>query len=119
MTPYRPSLVRFVGGIVLGLIASFSISVGLVPLVAAILAVALVAVVSRSGPLLAGALLGWDGTWLFLVGRTYADCVSRSPDCDPDTSFVPFLILAAAISLAGIAVAVVAFARSRDAHSVR
>jgi hypothetical protein len=115
---YRPSIVRFVAGAVLGTIASLSISFGLVSLVAAFVGIVLFAVLSRSASFLAGSLVGWGAAWLFLVGRTYVDCVSRVPDCDPGGSFAPLIIVAAAISVAGGAIAIIGVVRIRGGRSV-
>ena len=114
MTRSRMSLARFAGGALVGAVTSFSISVGLVPVVFAFAAILFVAIfVSRSAAFLSGSLIGWGGTWLVLSSTTYDDCFSRVPDCDPAVAFMPFLAVAAAIRVAGVALAIIGVAPSR------
>ena len=106
-------LVKFAVGALLGVIASFSISLGLVSLFFAVALVVLFAMAWRSRAALAGGMGGWGLTWLVIGGTTYASCLGRGPDCVPSEATVPFLAVAAVIVLTGAAIGLLAIARDR------
>ena len=63
----RP-VAQFVAGALLGVIASFSISLALIAVVAAVAIVVLVGLAWKSSPALAGGLCGFGLTWLVVIG---------------------------------------------------
>lgn len=96
-----------------GALASLSISFGLVGLIAAFGTLLAISLLMRSVAALAGGLIAWGMTWLVLIGRTYTDCLSRYPDCDPD-GVVPFLVAAGGMVLASLALGVITALRARN-----
>ena len=108
----RPIAKFGIGGL-LGVIASFSISFGLIALVAAFCVVVLFGIAWRSYAALVGGLIGFGGTWLVVGGSTYTSCLARAPDCDPGSGFVPFLAIAGIVVLTGVLVGILGIARDR------
>jgi hypothetical protein len=108
----RPIAKFGVGGL-LGVVCSFSISFGLMALLAAFSLVVLLALAWRSHAALAGGLCGIGGTWLVVGGSTYMDCLARAPNCDPGGGSVPFLIVAGMLLVAGVLIAAVGLSRAR------
>jgi len=108
----RP-IMKFVTGGLLGLFASFSISFGLLPVIAALAAVVFFGIAWKSHAAISGAVSGFGLTWLVLGGSTYMRCVSRAPDCVPSEASVRFLVLAFSIFFAGAAVGLVGIVRDR------
>ncbi len=104
---------RFAIGALLGLLASFSISFGLVLVIAAFAAVVLVGIAWRSHAALSGGLCAFGLTWLVLIGSTYMNCVSMGPNCAGSENMVPFLIIAAVVFVAGLAAGLLGIVRDR------
>lgn len=102
---------RFAIGLLLGAIASFSISFGLLAVVASFAAVVVVGIAWRSHAALSGGLCGFVLTWLVVIVSTYMNCVSMGPNCGGSEGMVPFLLLAGLILLTGVAVGLLGMAR--------
>ena len=108
----RP-LARFVAGALLGIVASFSISFGLVAAVGAVAAVVLVGVAWRSYAAVAAGLMGIGLAWLAFGVLRFSMSLCNGPGCGDGGRYVPLLLLAALIFLIGVAVGVVGIARHR------
>ena len=97
-------MTRFAVATVFGALLSLSISLGLIPLIAAVLVALVPPVAWRSGAALSGALIGWGATWVVLGGRTYVHCLSMGPDCGGSEGILAFVLIGAAVLLLGLAV---------------
>lgn len=104
---------RFAIGALLGVLASFSISFGLIAVVAAFAVVVLVGIAWKSHAALSGGLCAFGLTWLVLIGTTYTNCVSMGPNCGGSEGMVPFLLLAGLIFVTGVSVGLLGIVRDR------
>jgi hypothetical protein len=92
---------RFFLGVILGMIAGLSVSLGILFVVAAL---ALIVALGLSAPryaFLAGGLIGLGGEWLVLSLNSALSC-SRTEDFCGQANFVPLTVAAIAILGAGL-----------------
>ncbi len=109
----RPS-VKFALGAILGGLASLTISVGLMPFIVTVGGVLFVGIAARSHAVFSGLLCGFGLTWLVLIGSNYTNCLSMGPNCVGSESMVPFLIIAAVVFMAGLAIGLLGTVRHRS-----
>ncbi len=102
-----------IGGL-LGVVAAFSISFGLMAVVGAFAVVVVFGIAWRSHAALCGSLCGFGLTWLVVGGSTFLRCESMGQDCAGSEGFVPYLIAAGVILIAGVAVGVLGIVRVRS-----
>jgi hypothetical protein len=108
----RP-MARFVACAFLGVIASFSISFGLIAAVVAVAVVVLVGVAWKSYAAISAGLMGIGLAWLVFAALSFSMTLSNGPGSGGGGRYVPFFLVAGAIFLAGVAVGVRGFLRNR------
>lgn len=92
-------------GLLLGIIASFAISLNLILAVVAVVVVILIGLRMPRFATLAGGLIGVGGTWFVLTLTTTMRVCAETPQEYCEGGYVPFLAIAAGLVLAGAAFA--------------
>jgi hypothetical protein len=104
---------RFVAGALLGFVASFSISFGLIAVVAAIAVVVLVGVAWKSYAAVAGGLMGIGLAWLVFLALAFSVTLNNGPGSGGGERYVPWFLFAGLVFLAGVVVGIRGIARDR------
>ncbi len=102
MTP-RPA--QFIGGLLLGFLASFAMSLGLIAVAAAVVLLVAVGLALPRFAALAGGLIGIGGTWLVLLLNSMRICAGTEDFCG-NANYVPWLAISAGLLLVGAILAV-------------
>jgi hypothetical protein len=109
----RP-IVKLAVGALLGFVASFSISLGLIAAVVAFALTVLFGVAWRSFAALAGGLMGMGLTWLVFAGLSFAATLNNGPGSGGGERYVPLFTVAGLLFVAGVVIGLIGIIRARD-----
>lgn len=113
----RRAAVMFVVAAVLGVVAAFSVSLGLFAALAACVLVVVAAVSVRSSAALSRGLTGIGGTWLVLATNGIAAC-SRTDDFCGQANYLPFTAVAVGLLTLGLAAGAYGWSTARRRRGV-
>jgi hypothetical protein len=108
----RP-LIRFGAGALLGVFASFSISIGLYAIVLAIAVILLVGVRWRSPALLAGSFIAIGVMWAVFALGTVSQTLTNGPGSGGAERYLPFFMVAFLLVFLGLALGLFGIVRHR------
>jgi hypothetical protein len=107
---------RFTAGLLLGAVASLSVSVGLIATIFVFVVMVLLGVAFRSLAMVSGGLIGWGLSWTFFFYVSFGGSMCNGPGCDQGRTALPFLAVAVAIALSGLVAGLIGLARLAMRH---